>query len=864
MWNIKELFNNLLGSSHRKDQALKGRLQAKYRAFQDLLEQNNAVLMHMADMEEKRSGEYLFDRHYLNSRMELLSHGVLRIIESLNVLSLSGDKYRKLYARHVAIMGDIQNVLSRKAVIPVSGLVIPLKDLSKDAVSVAGGKIAHLAEIGNKLDLPVPEGFAITAYAFKRFMEHNGLAERIEAGLLSTDVNDSECLNRMSRDIQEAVIAANIPEDLAQAVTGAVEGLRMQTEAPHRATEVFSVRSSAIHEDGEFSFAGQYATFLHVPAEEVLRKYQEVVASLFTPRAVFYYKTKGFSEEDMVMAVGVLRMIRSKAGGVVYTRDPNDPEQEHVIINAAHGLCKAVVDGAITPESYVVSRHPDSVIIARSPAGQGSMFIAGPAGEIVETPVPEQLRCRQSVSDDAIRTLSRYAREIEDLYGSPQDIEWVLDEEDRLSILQTRPLRTFIPESAPVPTRVAGHQILLAKGVIACKGIASGEAVILKNEDQLGDFPIGGILVAKHTSPRFVTIMNKAAAIITDVGGIAGHMASLSREHRLPTILDAETATTVIKHGQIITVDAVNCNVYDGKVEELLKFAGKKREPFLDTPLFRSLQAALKHVTPLHLFDPADANFTPEACATLHDITRFSHEMAMREMFLTGEDQDPDLAPAVTLKAGIPMAAVLLDIDGGLRESATVIARTEDVISAPFSAFLKGLKAMKWPDPRPADAKGFLSMIAHTASVTEDELRRTARKSFAIVSGNYMNFSIRLGYHFSMVEAYSGDTLNDNYVKFFFKGGGAALDRRLRRVRLIREILQTLDFHVTVSEDVVVAMLPKYRNPAIERTLEILGKFTVYTKQLDMVLYNDAVTDMFIEDFIRDHITPNKRPTSEG
>jgi pyruvate,water dikinase len=161
---------------------------------------------------------------------------------------------------------------------------------------------------------------------------------------------------------------------------------------------------------------------------------------------------------------------------------------------------------------------------------------------------------------------------------------------------------------------------------------------------------------------------------------------------------------------------------------------------------------------------------------------------------------------------------------------------------------------MRWPEPRPADVGGFLGMVANTASIPEWELHETGGRSYAVISGNYMNFSIRLGYHFSAVEAYIGESIHDNYIKFHFKGGGATTDRRLRRIRLITEILKKIDFTVTVKEDVMAAVLPKFGLSDMIERLEIMGKLTAYTKQLDMAMYNDAVTDLFIDDFIRDHV----------
>jgi pyruvate,water dikinase len=195
----------------------------------------------------------------------------------------------------------------------------------------------------------------------------------------------------------------------------------------------------------------------------------------------------------------------------------------------------------------------------------------------------------------------------------------------------------------------------------------------------------------------------------------------------------------------------------------------------------------------------------------------------------------------------------MLNIDGGVKENLKK-ATVEDVLSIPFLALLKGMKSMKWPGPPPVDAKGFFGMLAHSASVPENQLQETAKKSFAVISKNYVNFSIRLGYHFSMIEAYAGENINDNYIKFFFKGGGAAIDRRLRRVRLIKEILKAMGFRVNIKEDVMNAILTKYKQATIEDKLVVMGKLTAYTKQLDMAMFNDAVTDMYVDQFIKEHI----------
>lgn len=846
MINFFGLFKSKNKKTEEKEK-LKQLLKEKYLYFQRVLDENNRALSIMADLEEKFSGEYLFDMHYIQTNVRDVSEAVSEIIKNIN--ALSDGKYSQLEEVYNQIREKIEKILISKIEIPETDFTIPLESLDKDSVLIAGGKIAHLSELKNILGIPTPEGFAVTSYAFIKFIEKTQLKEQISQILNSIDIKKIESLNEGSRKIQELIINSEVPEEIANSIKSSYENLCRKLSKKC----TVSVRSSAIHEDSDFSFTGQYSSFLNVPEEQILHNYKKVIASLFNTRAIFYYKTKGFAETEMVMAVGVLSMVNARAGGVMYSKNPNNPESENIIINAVKGLGKLVVDGTVTAETYVVNRKGE--IIEKLHGKQNKMIICKEQGDIEEIPLPDNI-AQISLTDEEVLKLSNLAKKIEEYYESPQDIEWAIDEEGNIFILQARQLR--IPEKKSetrlyLPTRIKGYNILLEKGINACKGIGYGKAFVLKSEEELKDFPEGHVLVAKHTNPKYVVVMNKASAIITDVGSPTGHMASLSREYNVSTILNTEVATKTIKHGQDITVDAINCIIYEGKVQELIEAYSKIKEPFKETSLFKTLEKVLKLIVPLYLVDPTSEDFKPENCKTLHDITRFCHEMVMHEMFTMWNKYEESEIHAVPLLAGIPIGVLVLDIEGGLKEGIKK-ATPEDIYSIPLKALLKGMQSMQWPGPPPVDAKGFLEMVAHTVSIPEDELKETGKKSFCIVTKNYMNFSIRLGYHFSMIEAYAGENINDNYIKFFFKGGGAALDRRLRRVRLINEILKRMGFRVTVKEDVIDAILPKYDIPTIENTLEILGKLTAYTKQLDMVLFNDAVAQMYTDDFIKKHI----------
>ncbi|NTW66416.1 MAG: hypothetical protein HGB21_08960, partial [Nitrospirae bacterium] len=565
-------------------------LKEKYAAFQSLLKKNDHVHSIMADLEEKLSGEYLFDKQYLHASVRSLSDEVFSIIEYLDMLSRG--KFKALYDRHNSISLEVEQILSPRMDTPASDLVISLEALRGDMSDVAGGKLANLGEVKSSVGIPAPEGFSITAYAFKRFMEHNRLSDHLIEGLSKLNMSRREDVEGFCRQMQDRVAQAEIPAELHEAIRKATEDLRSKRQylnspssgSPQNLT--VSVRSSAVREDGELSFAGQYATFLNVPEDLIAQRYKDVIASLFSPRAVFYYKSKGFSESEMVMAVGVLNMVDAKIGGVMYTRDPNDPDSDTIIINALRGLGKAVVDGRYPPHAYLVS-HATGQVRETMPVHQSTMLVCTPAGDIREEEVPVELRDTPCLTDAQLRTLSEYAAALEKHYHIPQDIEWAIDQSERISILQSRPLKVLPVNSAmaSIPRRIEQYPILIDRGLIACKGIGHGRAFVAREGADLSGFPAGGVLVAPNMATDLVVVMDRASAIITDTGSVTGHLSALAREFQVPMIVDTGSATVLLMDGQEVTVDAIHCNVYEGRVEEILRFT-TSRSTFRDMHLY--------------------------------------------------------------------------------------------------------------------------------------------------------------------------------------------------------------------------------------------------------------------------------------
>ncbi len=824
-------------------------LAEKYRHFQRLLSANNQVLALMTDMEEKLSGDYIFDFQYIRSSVDQMRRETVALVEALN--GMGRNRYQTLVHVSEQILHEVENILQRRREIPVAPLVIFFDELDLGMADMVGGKSANLGEVKNRIGLPVPPGFAISSYAYKSFLDYNHLSERITDLLGRWSMENLDTLAQVSEELKSMIHAAQVPQDLEEAIRRSYERLADRMGA----RPLLAMRSSAVGEDLTFTFAGQYATYLNVPPEEMAERYKDTIASLFTPRALFYYKNKGFREEEMAMGVAVMPMIRARASGVLFTRHTDPRRQEAALINAVWGLGKYAVTGKVNPDEYVVSYQNHGHILEETIADKDVMLVSRPEGGVEEEPVPPELAKARCLGEAEIKELLRWAEILEDHYGKPQDVEWAMDPEGGLWLLQSRPLKMAAKKVVEQKPRVfKDYSVLLDQGTVACRGVGAGPVVMVKSEHDLKNFPNGGVLVARNTSPKYVTVMDRAAAIITDAGSPTGHMALLAREFKIPTILCTERATRTLQPGQIITVDANFNNVYNGVVQELLDSEKDAANDLADTPVFQTLMAVVKKVVPLNLLNPQDASFTPENCRTLHDIVRFAHEYSMREMFKISEnDLEGDLE-LVDLETDLPLKVRILDLGGGLKRGFRRKVKPTQILSVPFKAFFKGLTAMRWPQAKPAGVQSLASIFVNTEEDVAQGASRWQDQSYVVLSHNYMNFSVRLGYHLSTVEAYISDQVNDNYISFHFRGGGSTPERRERRTRLIADIIDHIDIHCQRKGDLIEARVAKYPPEEMARRLALLGKLTVYTKQLDMVLFSEGIVDWYVKDFLREHV----------
>jgi len=460
-------------------------------------------------------------------------------------------------------------------------------DTSIEDVPLVGGKNASLGEMVRELaakGVKVPDGFSITADAYRYFLREKGVDAAIGVILAGLDTHDIENLRSRALHSRQAILGARLPEDLEFAIIKAYEQLRGSDEHPPDV----AVRSSATAEDlPDASFAGQQETYLNVQGCRVLLDtVRRCFASLYTDRAISYRADKGFDHEKIAISVGVQRMVRSDlaASGVMFTLDTESGFRDAVLINAAYGLGENVVQGSVNPDEYYVFKptlKQGFAPILQKVCGNKEfklIYDIGGGKMVKNVPVAPGDRARFAISDDEILTLARWACIIEDHYSAkrgrpmPMDIEWAKDgNTGELFIVQARPETVRSRELADTyeTYRLAHRGAVLVTGRSVGAKVATGPVRVIKSVQHLEQFQAGEILVTDKTDPDWEPIMKKAAAIVTNRGGRTCHAAIVSRELGVPAIVGTERGTELLKDGQRVTVSCAEGDtgfVYEGKL----------------------------------------------------------------------------------------------------------------------------------------------------------------------------------------------------------------------------------------------------------------------------------------------------------
>jgi len=821
-----------------------GVIADKYNHFMEFLANNRAALGIISELEQLYYGSGPFTMAGVERQYGKLATATDNLVKALN--GLAPGKYAELSRVSDRIAREIAPIFAPEPPPPAGELVLPLEALDPGLANAAGSKATNLALIHKYLDAPIPPGFVITAGALELFLRETLLAEPIAGLLAGLSPDNLEDLEEKSQAIRDLILQAQVPAGLAGEILKAYQELEAKTHPQVR----LAMRSSAVGEDTEASFAGQYATELNVTQDNLLMAYKQVVASKYSPRAVSYRLRYGLEDRDTRMCVAGIAMIDSRASGVLYTVDPSRPDSNLLKINSIWGLGELLVSGEAAADEFYVDKTTGT-IGQRGIGRKTERLVNLEGGGTRLEAVPPGEQDLSSLDDDTVLALARYGLRLEEYYQSPQDVEWAVDHQGRLYFLQSRPLGLIQskPEAEALPQDFPGHPVLLSGGQAASPGIAVGR-VHLAAGDPSRPLPEDAILVARTASPDHARLMGKIKGIVTDIGSVTSHLASVAREFGVPALFDAGQATTRLSEGDPITLMADRGIVYQGTVPELAAAAKPMKRHLFDSPLHRRMRTFLDKVASLNLTDPQAPFFAPSGCQTVHDVIRFAHEKVVKEMFGLSGDAGEGII-SVKLTTDIPMVLHLVDLGGGLKAGLTTCDEvTPDYLeSLPMKALWKGFShpGITWKGTVALNVENFMNLMARGVMTGSGD--QPGGDSYAILSREYVNLSAKFGYHFANLDAFVSDLPDQNYISLQFAGGAGTYYGKSLRLTFLGNVLFMLNFKINVTGDLLEASLTGLDRRSLENTLDQVGRLLACSRLLDMAIGNEAEMTRMIEGF---------------
>jgi len=840
----------------------------KYISFKALLEEDHRCHQLMAQIERIHSERTLVDFSAIRTHCQDLVRALESMVKHLE--HMAPRAYGSLSEVVSRIQARMQPDLDPEPPEGPSVFALNLSGIPPDAEQSAGGKAAHLGRVARDLGLRVPHGAVVTAHAFHRLVEASDLRQPIHEILSRIRLDDPALLQQASEDLVRLILDAPLPLEIIAAIEDRLNDLEGEivrdsehspspTAGESGARELctpgirWALRSSAVGEDSSISFAGQYRSVLNVDSARIRTSYQDVLASKYSPRALVYRISHGLLDEETPMAVLLMEMIRARASGVVYSVDPAASDRESVMIYSTWGMGEALVSGEASPDVFQVSRSQPRRILRREQHSMETKLVPGEARELEAVPLDPSERDSFSLEDESVLQLAEWGMQLESLFGSPQDIEWCVDQQGTLFLLQSRPLELDPRKAEHCELEISDEAPLLLKGgQTAAGGTAGGKVVKVASPSDLRQVPDRAVLVAERPSPDFTQILGRISAVVTDRGSAAGHFASIARRHSIPTIVNLPEATRSLSPGDEVIVDATHCRIYRGSIEEHASRTCQVARDTAQTPAMKRLGRILEHVSPLNLTSPESPDFTASNCQTLHDVLRFAHEKAIMEMFSLAEERGVGTRGARKLQSELPITLYLLDLGDGIdpERSRGDAITLKEVKSRPLQALWRGLRHpdLDWASrPQPVDL-GALEQVTAGGGIIGLESGILA--SFAIVSQDYMNINIRFGFHFVVVDTLCGPTPSENYISFRFEGGGGVSEGRQLRALLLAKVLETSGFETTVEQDVIVARVREQESDAIQKRLSILGRLLAFTPLMDMAMHDRDDVDRLVGEFM--------------
>ncbi len=833
-------------------------LKVRYHTFRVLLANNERALAQLCALEAALGRGSGLDAAGLEDFLET----TFELVDGLN--RLSGEAHPGLYDlqnRLAATVRELARRIEPESAVPDAPLAatpfcLLLSALPADeeaALALAGGKAANLARL-LRAGLPVPPGFVVTTAACRRFLTAAGLDLPVRRTLREVGegrTSPEEAGEKLAR----LVTAAPLPDDLAAALDAAWQ------ELSAGGSLALSARSSARVEDRPgMSFAGQFRTILNVTSAAALREaYRQVVAGSFGPRPIGYRLAAGLPLADFGLAVLCQRMVPARAAGVLYSLDPTGRSGGRMLVSAAPGLGTQVVDGSAPVDVYHPRRDgaPEDEI-PQSLAVKEFREVPAPGGGLVREAVPEAERLAPLLSAADLARLSAVGRLIESLCGAPQDIEWAIDARGALYILQARavPLPAGRRPVEGLPGRV-----IISGGIGVSPGRAVGRVALARSREELAalagnDSGLPTILILHQSLADAAPHLPALAGVAVDLGNPADHLSCVAREKGVPMLTGLGSATRVLAPGQWVVIDAGRGELSEAPGRVLAGLAGilsprvaarKAPPPAPERPEIARLRAL---ILPLNLTDAYGPSFSAREVASLHDIVRYCHEMAVMTMFEAADTVVEEASGLVRYLADdLPLHFLLIDLGGGLAAGGTSTRLSlSSVLSRPLTALCAGMNTpgLRWRSPPGESVSGLFSR-----GLTDARSARPAGAfNYALITRDYLNLNARVDYHFTMIDSVCGLSPRENYIRIRFKGGGTSQVQRERRARCLAMILQAHDFFTDLRGDLLTAQIHEIAAETAVEGLILCGRLLGFTRLLDAAMTDEDRPGLIAKAFL--------------
>ncbi|MGD9947299.1 MAG: PEP/pyruvate-binding domain-containing protein [Desulfobulbus sp.] len=878
---IESLFQRFKQKRQDREQWALTELKARYHAFRIFLENNGKALELIVSLDGQLHRAEPAD---IRATVDELLGVSSELVDGLNLLA--DDRYEALYALHgrlgEQIHGELRSLgqmtLARKA-------CIGLDQLESTALLQAGAKAVNLARL-RQMGLPVPNGFACTVRACKNFLHSGQLAEQIRPLLRDVEIGRLQTEEAAAK-IRELILQTPLPPEVTIALFKAYEELAAQERAAGQEVGqllAVSVRSSGAAEDGvEHSFAGQFTSLLNIRGQEsLLEACRRVIASGFSARAIAYRINAGLAPFDFDLAVLVQVMVPAETAGVLFTVDPSHPESGRMLISAVPGLGTTAVGGEVPADIYRplrslgeqgdrVAETGDEQAIEQHIARKTQREVPDTSGGLRKETVPEEEAEQPLLSEELLAQLVAVGRTIESMEGMAQDVEWACTR-GSLRILQTRPLRlSAVSGQRPqIPTVTEP----LCTGFCASAGKAVGRVRLIHSifelhrlESELPQIlaqaPL--ILALPHSIVDAARFLPHCAGILVDMGNPTDHLACVARECGVPMMTGVQSSLANLEEQQWLLVDADHGLVLeapDSVRQQALQSHQQRLEAKQGNQDNASCAAAPVNLSPvrqslrnriiaLNLTDAYGPTFTLAECRSIHDIIRYTHEMAVLTMFSAGDQVIEDAGGLLRpMEIGVPFSFLVIDLGGGIRRRnpkqrrrRLALRRTlgrEDVLSVPLAALCDGMTTpgLRWYAPSDIDA---LPEVFSRTMLDNRGVRPVGAFNYALTARDYLNLNARVEFHFVMVDAVCGRDSHANYIRFRFKGGGAGLERSSRRAIFFQHVLEHNGFYTTVVGDLVTASLTGADKERIKEQLVMIGRLFGFSRFLDGMMSNDTI-----------------------